>query len=92
MSNVLPKRIKIPDDVIWQELGDEVVLLNLGNEHYYELNRVGTRMWQLLAEERDAEAILAQMMNEFDVPEMTLRHDLAQLIGDLQRAHLITTE
>jgi hypothetical protein len=32
------------------------------------------------------------MMNEFDVPEMTLRHDLAQLIGDLQRAHLITTE
>ena len=44
-------------NVLAQELGGEVVLVNLENETYYNLNQVSSRMWQLLTEQSDVEMV-----------------------------------
>jgi hypothetical protein len=81
--------IHIAKDVLVQPLGDEAVLLNLNNDHYYGLDNVGTRMWELLAEHGDPEAVIRQMLLEYDADEPALRRDLAALIDKLEQAGLI---
>jgi hypothetical protein len=66
--------------VLVQELDGEAILLDLESEHYFSLDDVGTRMWQVLAEAGDVETAVARLLREYDVDEATLRHDLGALI------------
>lgn len=82
--------ITVATDVLYQPLADEVVLLNLNDSRYYGLDDVGGRMWQLLAEHGDPEAVVDRMQGEYEVDEAVLRRDLAVLIGKLEAAGLIS--
>lgn len=84
--------VTISSDVLFQELEGEAVLLNLANEHYYGLDDIGTRIWQLLQEEHNVESVVAQMLAEYDVSEALLRQDIANLIEELTQAELVTVE
>ena len=44
----LASRIRPSDEVLFQELQDESVLLDLKSGVYFGLDIVGTRIWQLL--------------------------------------------
>ena len=39
--------ISVPKGVLFQDLGDEVALLEAESGQYYVLNEVGARMWSL---------------------------------------------
>ena len=85
-------RVAVSPDIVFQQLDDEIVLLNLGNENYYSLDDVGARMWQLLAEYGDVGVVLERLEQEFDADKKTLRSDLLDLIANLQEAGLLTIE
>ncbi len=89
MDLVLPSRVDVPSHILFQELEGEAVLLNLENERYYGLDDVGTRIWQLLAEQGDVLAAFERLRNEYDVEEDVLRRDLAQWIAKLAEAGLL---
>lgn len=76
-------------DVLHQELGGETVLLNLANEQYFGLDPIGTRIWQLLVQTRRADAVMAQLLQEFDVGAEQLREDLSRLLDELVQAGLV---
>jgi hypothetical protein len=78
--------------VLFQELEGEMVLLNLETEHYYGLDDVGTRFWQLLTEHGDMERVLTQMIAEFDVDEATIRADVTRLVSELSTAGLLVSQ
>lgn len=88
----LPKKVKISDEVLFQEIEGECVLLNLSNEQYYGLDEVGTRLWHLLLEDEKTENALSDLQKEFDVDEKTLRTDLDILIKDLSEQGLVEIE
>lgn len=90
MTVPLPRSVTIPPDVLSRELEGEGVLLNLETEQYYILDDVGMRMWQVLAEHSNTEAVIAQLLDEYDVEETALRHDLAKLIAQLSESGLVT--
>ena len=93
MTLSLPTHVSLASNVIFQELDDESVLLNLTDEKYYALNEVGTRIWQLLNENSDVNSMVEQLLAEYDgVNETTLRADLADLIDKLSDVNLITVE
>lgn len=92
MSVTLPKRIAIPSEVLFQELEGEAVLLNLQSERYYGLDGVGTRMWQLLADQGDVNVAFEQLLNEYDVDPDLLRQDMAQWIATLSQAGLLQVQ
>jgi hypothetical protein len=75
--------------VFHQEVEGETVLLDSEKELYYALDAVGTRVWQLLVEEREMEAVTALMLAEFEVDEATLRADLHDLLERLRAAGLV---
>ena len=89
MSDSCLPEFSISPDVLFRELEGESVLLDLATEQYYVLDDVGTRMWQLLAQHGEIDAVVRQLMDEYDAPEDRLRGDVDSLVADLVEAGLV---
>jgi len=81
--------IKISTDVLSQEVAGETVLLDLRSEHYFGLEEVGTRFWQLLQKDGEFQAAYDTLLQEYDVDAEQLQSDLESLLSELESAGLI---
>jgi hypothetical protein len=79
-------------EVISQEVSGETVLLDLQSENYFGLDEVGTRIWQLIKETNDLQAIFETLLAEYEVSEERLRQDLDTLLGEISGLGLIRLE
>jgi hypothetical protein len=80
----LDDRVEFPEDVIAQQVGEEMVLLDLEAGVYYGLDPVGRRIWELLTEHRRLRVVFETMVEEYDVTPEALQQDLLQLVQELQ--------
>ena len=92
MKSFLQHRVVVPDGVVIQQVSGEAIILNLNTEHYYGLDDVGTRMWELLTTSSSIGEAASQLLDEYDVGETTLHHDLQQLISVLEKNGLLKVE
>ena len=76
-------------DVIAQKLGDGVVLLHLGTNQFYELNRTASRFWELLSAGYDMAQVQEQMLQEFDIDAAQLASEIAGMIAMLKEKDLV---
>lgn len=83
------KKLKIPDEVVFQKVGDETVLLNLKTGTYYGLESVGTRMWELVADKGTLAGIVESMLEDYEVTPEDLQRDILRLVEELQANGLI---
>ena len=83
MGHEITDRLRVHKSVLSRELGGETVLLNLESGVYYGLDAVGTRAWNLLAQDRTLADVRTIMLAEFDVPAERLERNLAALVRDL---------
>ena len=83
-------RITIPADVMFRQLGEEGVLLNLKTAYYFGLDEIGTRMWTALTTSDTIQVAFDSLLEEYDVTPEQLKHDLLELIAKLDEQHLIT--
>ena len=81
--------LQIAENVLFQAVADEAVLLNLNDNLFYGLDDIATRMWRLLLEHGQAEAVIQQMLQEYEVDEATLRSDLSALVQEMERRGLL---
>lgn len=82
--------ITVATEVTFQEMGDETVLLNLASGQYFGLNRVGTRIWQLLTEGQTPAGIIDTIAAEFDAPRADVERDTHALLATLNENGLIS--
>jgi hypothetical protein len=82
-------KIEISEDVLFQEVGGETVLLDLGSEQYFGLDAVGTRIWQLIGEGAGPGVVVDTLLAEYEVDRPTLEKDVADLLERLREAGLI---
>jgi len=83
-------RVQIGDSVIYQNLKDEIVILNMTSQIYYGLDDVGATMWRVLLEHGSTGAAFEKLKSIYAVDEATLRRDLEGLIQNLAAAKLLT--
>lgn len=76
-------------DVIFKQVGEELVLLDFDGAVYYGLDEVGARIWQLLGETDSVDAIVERLMGEYDVTRETLRADVERLLEELASRGLV---
>lgn len=88
----LAHRVTTSDEVLAQEVGDEVVLLDLAGERYFGLDPVGTRIWNLLPDSADLTGVLTQLCAEFNAPREQIETDLLALVAALREAGLVTVD
>jgi hypothetical protein len=89
MSAGLPSKVSVPEDVVWQMVGGEVVLFAVTAERFYGLDPVGSQMWEVLQEHPAPAEACERLCAMFDVEEETLRGDLAGLIARLADAGML---
>ena len=86
----LTSRVRVNDDVLFQELQGEAVLLNLKSGVYFGLDPVGTRIWQLFAEHEVLGEVAQAIVTEYDVAEDRCSEDLLKLVDDLEKQELVS--
>jgi len=92
MNPTLSQRVIPLEDVLFQDVGGEAVLLDLGSENYFGLDPVGTRVWQMLVEDPSLQKVYDALISEFEVEEDRLQSDLVELVGKLADAGLVRVE
>lgn len=75
--------------MLWQQFDDESVLLDLDRGVYYELNAVGTRVWELLQQPRAAAELPDILAGEFEVDPAQCAADVEQLLNDLRERAMV---
>lgn len=81
--------MRISEEVLFQEVSGEAVLLDLKSEQYFGLDKVGTHVWQLLNENLPEESIVDQLLERYEVDRQTLENDVSQLLAQLEKAGLV---
>jgi hypothetical protein len=77
-------KIEISDDVVWRDLGGEVVILDLATQHYFGLTGAGNEMWQLIAEHGSSDKIIDDLVARYDdVDPGKLQGDFEKLVREL---------
>ena len=83
MDISLRDTLRIRPDVVFRQLDDEAVLLDLKSGTYFGLNTVGTRVWQLLVARTALSNVLDTLVDEYDVERAELECDLLSLSQEL---------
>jgi hypothetical protein len=55
------------NDLLFNEIDGEVVLLSIENGEYYGMDKVGSRIWELLANPMSLNALVTTLISEFNV-------------------------
>ena len=78
----------ISKDAVFRDLDGEAVILDLNAGTYFGLNKVGTRIWQLIAENGALKNVFDVMCTEYDAAPDILERDLLDLVSSLAEARL----
>lgn len=77
-------------DVMFRRLGERMILIHLHTNEIYDLNQTSARLWELLVEVGEPDAIEARLAGEFDVDAAELRREVAATLATFEENDLIT--
>lgn len=77
----LDTKITISEDVYFQNVSSEAVILDTKSGLYFGLDPVGTRMWELLKEHAALQPAYRALLDEYDVTPEKLETDLLSLVN-----------
>jgi hypothetical protein len=80
---------QIEDGVLARSVGDTVVLFHPETERLLTLHATGTRIWELLTEETDAERIIARLVNEFEGPTSLVEQQVVDFLVQLAKEQVV---
>src|SRR4051812_21570806 len=84
-------RLRPHPDVVARRVQDEVLLVQMGRNHVYSLNRTGARLWELIEAGCSPREASERMLEEFDVPEAELRAEIDSFLVLLLEEELLRT-
>ncbi len=85
----LTQQISIEKDILVQEMGGELVLLNLETEEYFGLDDVGNAMWSCLKESGSLQIAYDRLLEIYDVDPEELKQDFLSLVEQFVKHDLV---
>jgi hypothetical protein len=73
-------------------LDGAAVLVVPDRQLYFAINRVGARIWDLLAEPRSLENLVAALANQFEISEPECRREAQAFLRHLSEKNLVVCE
>lgn len=77
------------EEVIAQQVSQETVLFHMANGHYYALNDLASRIWELLDGKRNLRDISESIAIEYDAPAATIFCDVEELTKSFVKSGLL---
>ena len=76
-------------DLVFSNVAEEVVILDLKSGVYHGLEEVGARAWELISEPRPVREVRDRLLDEYDVEPQQCESDLLRLIEELKSHGLV---
>lgn len=80
------------NDLLYSEIQDEIVALNINTSEYIGFNSVGSRIWRILEHPVGFPELLNRIVQEFDVNSAQARKDVIHFLQKLYEKKLITVK
>ena len=100
MNDYQFKLVKVQGEFVWHQHEDtdevfividgELVLLNVETGVYFGLNRTGTKIWDLIGQTADIDAVLEGLKTAYPIDPEILRQDLLELVAGLEKEGLVS--
>lgn len=86
--------MKIRKQLVKRTIAGDVILVPVGDaslelKGLLTLNETGERMWDLLPQCETEEALVRQMLEEYEVDEATLRADVGEFLDRLRQLEIL---
>lgn len=89
MSLETSTRVVRDPELYAAQLDGETVMMNLETSRYYGLNRVGSRVWELLAQPMSVSELCGTLQDEFEVTPEACEQEVAALVQKLVDEKLV---
>jgi hypothetical protein len=76
-------------DLSARTIGNETIVLDMRSSRYFSVIGVGSRLWELLADETTLDALVATIVEEYEVDAATASRDTAAFVERLHSADLL---
>jgi hypothetical protein len=76
----------------WREIDGEVVVLDIEQSHYLNLNPTGSVLWLLLADGATQQQLVSKLVEEFAVDESTARGDVLAFVAGCRENGLLAMD
>jgi len=76
-------------DMIFTDFGSEMVMLSMEDSHYYGINEVGVRVWELMEARISVASIVDAICDEFDVGTEQCQGDVLGFISQLLQKNMV---
>jgi coenzyme PQQ synthesis protein D (PqqD) len=80
--------VVLSKDAVFRDLDGEAVVLDLASGGYFGLNPVATRIWLLIEQHGRLQAVLDELIEEYESTPDDLERDLLDLVSRLAAAGL----
>jgi hypothetical protein len=83
---------RVPDDVLTAHLEGEAVLLHMETKDYFRLNETAAVAWKALERGKDRAAIVAELVEAFEVDAAEAAEELDRLLAELAGRGLVVAD
>jgi len=77
------------DDMVWQEIDGELVLLDLRTSIYFALNKTATQLWSMLARGDSEADLAARLADNYGLSTGQAERDVRNFMENLRSNHLL---
>ena len=83
--------IKRNEELLSSEMDDELVMMNLENNNYFGLNKIGKDIWEQLDEPITLENLCKSLTQKYDVSFEQCKNDVSIFIDKLVEVNIVET-
>ena len=87
--DLLTRRLRLPEHVVYRDFGDETVVLNLRSSQYHGLNRTAAMMVVAVDDCPSVADAVARVVRETGQPADVIQQDLLKLCAGLMERGLM---
>lgn len=74
------------------QLGDEVVLMDIQQGHYININPVGSAIWNKLAAPLSVKDLITSLVDEYGISSAQCESDTLKFLQKLQQHHMLNVQ
>jgi hypothetical protein len=85
------QRLRLRDDISWNQIDDQIVLLDISGSSYFSVSGAGVTLWRLLVAGTTFEALVEVLGANFALGRGTAEHDVGVFLAELTEGGLLAS-
>ena len=80
------------EDIVVSDIDDEKVMMSVENGQYYNLDSVGSRVWELIVKPVKVSELIDALLLKYDVDRETCERDVLAFLSEFHKDGILQVE